>query len=254
LAIEIDELKWFVSYNQTVPPMECEFVTLGLASPGNGTGIWNQIARLIPDESIFGIRSPGRENRSEEQPFSRMPDFVSACTDAIEAVFQKCRSIRLVSFCLSAKIVVMIAAEIEARRPSCKVELVLIEPNIWVPETQVPWLELTLQEIAVKLREQSMIPAIILSDLDVLSFFAPMIAADFALTENYEIPGIVTLSADICIINTRHSGIDDGELRTRCKSITTGEISFRDVESPTSLAYCPTVVADTLIGSFGSRS
>lgn len=246
--MESDDSKWFVNYNQAIDPAECAAITLGLAMPGSGTGIWNEIASLIPSEVIFGIRAPGRENRFHEQPLSLMPDFVNACTSAIDAVFPKCRSIRLASFCLSAKTIIMIASVMEAKRPWCEVELVLVEPNLWLPETQVPWLDLTLQEIAEKLRKQSTVPESMLSDLDVLKFFAPMIAADFELSDNYDIPITTAVSADVLIINSVQSGIDSDRLRARCRSISTGEVSVRDVESPASLVSCPTVVADALIG------
>lgn len=254
MAVESSSLKWFVGYNSEMRPTECKSVTLGLASPGSGTGIWNQFARLIPDEPIFGIRAPGRENRSSERPISSMPDFVSACTGAVEDVFQECSSIRLMSFCLSAKTIISVAVMMQKTRSSCNVELVLIEPNLWTPEKRVDWLSLTLQQLGEQLSEVSTIPASILSDPDVLEFFAPMIAADFELAENYDLPEASTLSADILIINTRHSGFDGARLEARCRGVTSGEVSVREVESPTSLLHCPAMVADTVMDVFRPRS
>ncbi len=133
---------------------------------------------------VFAVQPPGRENRLHEPLLYALEDIVAEVVEAI--LPYTVRPYALFGHSLGARVAFEAARAL--RRRNCRMPLRLFVSGSPTPEHREPRPLHVLDDDAfiVELRRFSGTPSDILENKEIMSFFLPILRADFTVDETYE--------------------------------------------------------------------
>lgn len=151
---------------------------------GGGTAIFRDWHKSLPNEiEVIAIRSPGRENRFNEEPISSLPQLV-------ELLFQNILSMLDKPFVFfghsNGALTCFELARLLQRKQKSIPKMVILSakcPPHLVKDTK-NISQLPDADFLTELKEISGTPQAILENLELMELLMPMLRADFALSEN----------------------------------------------------------------------
>lgn len=167
---------------------------------GGNANVFADWHRHMEDNvEVVAIQPPGRGERFTEPPIGNLSRMVNELADAIVPFLEKPFS--LFGHSNGALVAFELAREMERRHHSFEIEHLFIAGN---PAPQLRRFDPALhdlpdEELKVKLRELNGTPAEILENSELLSFFLPVLRADFSLAETHKFDPSTLLSTDLTL-------------------------------------------------------
>lgn len=154
---------------------------------GGGASIYRGWAAALPgDVEVCPVQLPGRESRLRDQPFDRLEPLIQAAADALSSHF----TMPFVFFghSMGAMIAFELTRELRRRGQTLPLHLFVAGRRApQLPAREEPIHDLPDEEFFDKLRELNGTPEEVLQHAELMRLLAPVLRADFAVNETYEL-------------------------------------------------------------------
>jgi len=167
---------WFPKANS-----QAEWNLFCFPHAGGGVSAFSGWAEHLP---VCPVRLPGRETRSGEPPFDRMPDLIQALAGAIQPLLA--RPFAFFGHSMGAAVAFELARELRRRGqpgPACLLVSAARAPQYRLGH--VPGPDPSEAELVEELRRLGGVPPEVLENQDLMRLLMPALRADTALYRNY---------------------------------------------------------------------